>query len=81
MLTRTEVVDRYRRASGREVPDALFYYCFGLFKTAVVAQQIYYRFAQGLTTDPRFAQMIHGVRMLSGMAIHALETGSLEPRT
>lgn len=81
MLTRTEVVARYRRASGRDIPDVLFYYCFGLFKTAVVAQQIYYRFVQGLTKDPRFAQMIHGVRLLAEMALHAVDTGSLEPQT
>jgi hypothetical protein len=34
----------------------------------VVVQQIYYRFKQGLTGDPRFAAMIGGVRALSRQA-------------
>lgn len=73
MLTRSQVVDRYRQASGRDITSVLFYYCFGLFKSAVVAQQIYYRFKQGLTKDPRFAQMILGVRLLSNMAINEID--------
>jgi aminoglycoside phosphotransferase (APT) family kinase protein len=66
--TRRELVDRYADASGRQVDSADFYYSFGLFKTAVVVQQIYYRYRQGLTSDPRFAAMIDGVRTLAGQA-------------
>jgi len=57
MMTRAEVVARYAAASGRALDErsALFYYVYGLFKTSVVAQQIYYRFAKGLTHDARFA--------------------------
>ena len=47
-------------SSGRSTTDLVFYYAFGLFKTAVIAQQIYYRFKQGLTKDPRFGAMIIG---------------------
>ena len=36
----------------------LFYYAFGLFKTAVIVQQIYYRYVQGFTKDERFASSI-----------------------
>ena len=32
-----------------------FYYAFGLFRLAVIAQQIYYRYAKGETCDKRFA--------------------------
>jgi aminoglycoside phosphotransferase (APT) family kinase protein len=67
-FTRGQLVERYCEASGRSVDDASFYYCFGLFKTAVVVQQIYYRFEKGLTRDPRFAQMIEGVRTLARQA-------------
>jgi aminoglycoside phosphotransferase (APT) family kinase protein len=72
MLTRAEVVARYAAASGRPLADATFYYAYGLFKTAVVAQQIYYRFATGKTSDPRFAIFIHGVRALSDQALAAI---------
>jgi aminoglycoside phosphotransferase (APT) family kinase protein len=77
MLTRREVAARYAERSGRDVSGIVFYYAFGLFKTAVVAQQIYYRFAKGLTTDPRFAMMIHGVKILSEQARSAIERGAL----
>jgi aminoglycoside phosphotransferase (APT) family kinase protein len=66
--TRREVAERYARKTGRSLDDLPFYYAFGLFKTAVVAQQIYFRFHQGLTKDARFAAMIHGVRALSAQA-------------
>ena len=50
------MVERYaeRERPGR-VGTSLFYYAFGLFKIAVIAQQIYYRYKQGLTKDERFA--------------------------
>jgi hypothetical protein len=57
------------------VESSVFYYCFGLFKTSVVAQQIYYRFKKGLTRDERFARMILGVRAMAGQAAAALERG------
>jgi len=77
MMTRQELVDRYAEKTGRDIGDPVYYYCYGLFKTAVVAQQIYYRFAQGLTKDERFAQMIHAVRILAEHALNAAERGSL----
>lgn len=77
MMSRREVVARYAAAAGRPVDDAVFYYAYGLFKTAVVAQQIYYRFATGLTRDPRFAAFIHGVRALCEQAQRAIAAGTL----
>jgi aminoglycoside phosphotransferase (APT) family kinase protein len=57
MLTRREVVSYYCERSGLEVTDEqwLFYEVFGLFRLAVIAQQIYYRFFHGQTTNPKFA--------------------------
>ena len=43
----------------------------------MVAQQIYYRFAKGLTTDPRFAIFIHGVKALAEQAARAIAAGRL----
>jgi len=67
-LSRRAVAERYAARRGLSLEHLPFYYAFGLFKTAVVAQQIYYRFQQGLTKDPRFAAMIDGVRALSAQA-------------
>jgi aminoglycoside phosphotransferase (APT) family kinase protein len=77
MMTRAELALRYADKSGRDVAHILFYYVYGLFKIAVVAQQIYYRFVQGLTRDERFAGMIHGVRAMSAQARAALDRGKI----
>jgi aminoglycoside phosphotransferase (APT) family kinase protein len=63
-LTRAEIVARYEQATGRTVPNPVYYYVFGMFKTAVVVQQIYYRYKQGLTRDPRFAALADSMRLL-----------------
>jgi aminoglycoside phosphotransferase (APT) family kinase protein len=77
MMTRAEVVARYFERSGRSATSLVFYYAFGLFKTAVVAQQIYYRYAKGLTKDARFAAMIVGVRLLIDHAKWAIDRDSI----
>jgi aminoglycoside phosphotransferase (APT) family kinase protein len=76
-MTRSELAARYADQSGRDVSGVLFYYCFGLFKTAVVIQQIYYRYKQGLTKDERFAPLIHGVRILCDRAAEAIAAGKV----
>ncbi len=57
--------------------DPLFYYVFGLFKIAVIAQQIYKRFKEGHTKDPRFAMMIAAVQLLGQQASIALDRGRI----
>ncbi|HEX2678670.1 MAG TPA: phosphotransferase family protein, partial [Polyangiales bacterium] len=72
-LNRAELVDRYRERSGRDVKRPEFYYVFGLFKTAVVIQQIYYRYRQGLTKDERFSVFGIGVQTLCEQAARTIE--------
>lgn len=55
MPTRAEIVTRYCAARGLPSDDWTFYEVFGLFRLAVIAQQIYYRFHHGQTTNPAFA--------------------------
>lgn len=74
-LTRRELAERYAARTGRSLDHLVFYYCFALFKTAVVAQQIYYRYRQGLTKDPRFAALGEGVKVLARAAVVAAESG------
>jgi aminoglycoside phosphotransferase (APT) family kinase protein len=76
-LTRQQIVDRYEETSGRAVPDPVFYYVYGLFKVAVIAQQIYKRFVEGHSKDPRFAMMIMGVKILGNQAARALDRGRI----
>lgn len=76
-LTRMEIAERYAQRTGRDTSNVLYYYIFGLFKLAVIVQQIYYRYAQGLTKDERFAGMIEMVYALGRTGIVAIERGSM----
>lgn len=73
-LTRQEVIEQYAALTGRDLSDIHFYYIFGLYKNAVIMQQIYARWKAGLTKDPRFGGLIHGVFELSKMAKKAINT-------
>jgi aminoglycoside phosphotransferase (APT) family kinase protein len=55
--SRTEIVQRYALKSGRNIDNLTFYFAYGLFKIAVIAQQIYYRYKHGHTADKRFANL------------------------
>ena len=74
-LTRQQFVDRYAERSGRDLSNILYYYVFGLFKNAVVMQQIYARWKKGLTQDARFAGLLLGIKSLSATAANAVEQG------
>lgn len=76
-LTRKEVVEQYIRKSGRSISSPVFYYVFGLFKNAVIAQQIYARWKQGHSKDPRFGSLIHVIRDLAKRGEKAVETDSI----
>jgi aminoglycoside phosphotransferase (APT) family kinase protein len=55
--TRQEIWDDYIQLSGRNHTDSAFYFAFGCFKVATIIQQIYARYAKGITNDPRFAHL------------------------
>jgi aminoglycoside phosphotransferase (APT) family kinase protein len=74
-LTRREAADRYAEQAGRDISGLLYYYVFGLYKNAVITQQIYARFKKGLTADPRFGNLIDGVRAFSRAGTDALDAG------
>lgn len=76
-LTRREFAERYAAQTGRDISNINFYYVFALFKLAVIVQQIYYRYKQGLTKDERFAPLIFMVGALGMKATEVLETGKL----
>jgi aminoglycoside phosphotransferase (APT) family kinase protein len=75
--TREELVHQYALATGRDVGHAPFYFAFGLFKVAVIAQQIYARHVAGLTADPRFARLGEVVAALGDAGRRASVTGRL----
>lgn len=67
-FTRAEVVAAYAEASGRDVRDAVFYEVFGVFKVAIIAQQIFARHQRGMTSDTRFGQLSMVVEALAARA-------------
>lgn len=77
MLTRKEQVALYGEISGIAIDNFDFYYCFGLFRLAVIAQQIYYRYFHGQTRDPRFKNLVHAVAALEKTALGVIERSDL----
>ena len=55
MMTRSEFVAAYCEQAGQSTQNWVFYEVFGIFRLAVIAQQIYYRYHHGETTNPAFA--------------------------
>jgi len=76
--SRSEVVHQYALKSGKPVDDIVFYYVYGLFKIAVIAQQIYYRYHKGHTTDPKFSQLNKTAALLCTMAWQAIQKNSID---
>ena len=54
MLTRSQLVAGYFERSGLAPRDVTFYEVYGLFRLAVIAQQIYYRYHRGESRNPAF---------------------------
>lgn len=76
-LTRAQLVHRYALKTGRDVTNLPFYLAFARFKIAVIVQQIYYRYHQGLTHDERFASMPQLIKLLLRASLRAAETGAI----
>lgn len=74
-LTRAQLVERYARTTGRDTGDMIFYLAFARFKVAVIIQQIYYRYAQGLTQDARFACLPGRIHTLLRASWQCAESG------
>ncbi len=77
MLTRKEQFALYGELMGVKSDKFDFYYCFGLFRLAVIAQQIYYRFYHGQTKDQRFGMLIHAIKALEAAALQVIAKSDL----
>ena len=67
-----ELVDRYGRASGRDLGALAWYVAFGYFKLAVVAEGIHHRYLQGKTVGAGFEDFGAAVPRLLDSALAAL---------
>ncbi len=75
--TRARLTEEYAARSGRDVSAIDFYYCFGLFRLAGIAQQIYYRYYHGQTKDQRMARFAKLVACLDAVARSVIATSPL----
>ena len=66
--TRDQFVQRYAERTGRYLSHIAYYEVLGVFKLAVILQQIYYRFRRGQTQDARFQDFGERVRGLVELA-------------
>lgn len=71
--SRGAILEAYAKKTGQTMPDVVFYYAFGLFKVAVIGQQIFYRYKAGLTQDVRFAKLDQLVRFCCIKALQAVD--------
>lgn len=77
MLARNEQVALYSDIMGRKIDNFDFYFCFGVFRLAGIAQQIYYRFYNGQTKDERFKMLIGAVKILETVAKEVISKSKL----
>lgn len=76
--SRTEVVEQYAKKTGRPIRHLTFYYVYGLFKIAVIVQQIFYRYQQGYTQDPRFANLDRFAQLLCDTAWQVVQKDRID---
>jgi len=73
MMTRQQVIDYYLEKTGYQVESFVFYEVYGLFRLAVIMQQIYYRYYHGQTKDKRFASFVHASKYLESRCLKLIE--------
>jgi aminoglycoside phosphotransferase (APT) family kinase protein len=66
--TRDQFIQRYADQTGRDLSYIGYYEVLGVFKLAVILQQIYYRFRRGQTQDARFQNFDERVKALVELA-------------
>jgi aminoglycoside phosphotransferase (APT) family kinase protein len=76
--TRDQFVERYATQTGRDLSHIGYYEVLGIFKLAVILQQIYYRFRRGQTQDARFQNFGERVRGLVELANSLIGRISME---
>ncbi len=73
-FSRRQLLERYQSRSGLNLTAIPYYEVFGVFRLAVVLQQIYYRYFIGQTHDARFRDFDQRVRGLAEAAVLVMES-------
>ncbi|HEV2460852.1 MAG TPA: phosphotransferase family protein [Ktedonobacterales bacterium] len=77
-LHRAELAQRYAQGSSRDLTDLIYYFVYGLFKNAVIGQQIHARYVAGLLPDPRFGRFQPSILAAVATAARAIDTGRID---
>lgn len=72
-FTRQQLVAAYAARTGRDLSALAFHEILGIFKLAVIVQQIYFRWHCGQTRDERFATFDRRVKSLAEAAFARVE--------
>ena len=75
---RGEILEMYSNRFSVQIENIVFYFVFGLFKIAVIVQQIYFRYKNGLTKDIRFKHLDLVVLSYARMAKISIEKQKIE---
>jgi aminoglycoside phosphotransferase (APT) family kinase protein len=76
-FTRAEIAHYYAQKTSSDVSHIAFYLAFARFKLAIIVQQIYFRYHQGLTKDARFAAMPATIQMLLRASLDTAQSGRI----
>jgi aminoglycoside phosphotransferase (APT) family kinase protein len=76
-FSRGEMAALYGEKTGADITQMPFYLSFARFKLAVIVQQIFYRYSQGLTKDPRFAVLPERVAALLEASLHSAQRNQI----
>ena len=77
MMTRQEILDFYAAKTGADVSGFQFYYVYGIWRLAVIIQQIYARFYRGQNDNPRFKPYGQMTSALGNLARFKIKSGTL----
>jgi aminoglycoside phosphotransferase (APT) family kinase protein len=72
-FTRDEFMAHYAEKTGRDLSALPWHEILGVFKLAVILQQIYFRYWKGQTQDERFSKFDGRVKALTGLASEMVE--------
>jgi len=77
MMKRQDILDFYADRTGADVSGFQFYYIYGIWRLAVIIQQIYARFYRGQNDNPRFKPYGQMTTALGQLARLKIKTGEL----
>ncbi|WP_017930253.1 phosphotransferase family protein [Robiginitomaculum antarcticum] len=77
MMTRAQVAQFYAQRTGHDVSNIPYYFVYGIFRLAVIIQQIYYRYYHGQTDNARFKDYGQMTNLLGTLAREKIASGKL----